>query len=1180
MYDKLKDNSSSHSTDKIQVNKKRNLEIIIEERSSIKNPDYYKMHDSKTLPVFNNSNNIQSDNNRKGSFLKEKINQALEYSTKYRTLDPEENMMIIDDDNLFERKKKVGKKVNRNLKLLNLIKERMSQENNSNESIEIKKEEKKNDNYDIKKNKEIGKKEEDKINGINLDKEKEKEMLNKGNQKRNIDEEKKNKLLNIINSKKYNKFQRIENKDEKKEPLEQENNGSHNTNGISNRIKKSQNLNKSFRPYTAFYNKGVAPEENSFLISRDSKQNQIQKEETKKNENNNNISDKQKIRIAVNKRTRTIPSMNDIVQNLENGSNNISNINNNYNTNHDPSSKKGALKIVELLKMKKKEENDTRSKTEDRQINKNEEKDEKPKYKHINKNMDSYGAKPVKKIEGEKFKRNIEIVNSLPRKSFRDEEDESGDNYVSYNKTQQFFRNSKKGSDNMIKSKRILNESDFENKSKKYFYLNNNTNSNISININKVNAPMNVSNNIYNNFVNNSKNFQKIERVNYHNPISIRSKFRQRLHNFNNLTDNMIANINNSTNANHNINIEQINAAIGKDIRTLDNSFDTMKIRKNQSKTMIGTSNSLIKNIYKPKKISNNNSPQKLNPYQKNTYNTENLMNKNKNNSNLNMYSKIQNKKTKAYIKKSPWRVQANSNNSFIDTRGHTIKYSTKTKKTIRNRVTDNNNYSKIQDNNIEGNPYSILGLEGLNSSMDTYSTNRLDSINPNYNYNNQNNSFIQNKSKINKMKTTKNIGLQRYQNNVSVIFNLEDLMVLEERLSDIGMALESNENIENKCFNFWNYYFNCSLYNLLEKIFKNKEDSNAIRLSINYELMSIMVCYEYSFDSHMKDIYLLLLELIDLNHNNLIIISEYILAKIVPENKHNVWVLKLQEIIKNSKIYENSKFYKNMYFHNPMEKIIFSTNLIIKKLKNILLNYPSRLSDILIKFLKNIDTKTYEEINNFFKEYILRIDNFEGSIMASAFLKKNKNFKSLPAPYLTFPPSKPYTLVLDLDETLVYFKIKSSKGGTLRARPYLFGFLEEMGHYYELIIWTSATEAYANSLIDAIEYDKKYFDYVLYREHAIIVGDDFVKDLTRIGRSLDRIIIIDDMPQNFRLQKENGITIKPFFGNDLDDSALYDLVPILKHIAESGNDARIGLNKYRKEIVEKVTSNISKQKI
>ena len=162
----------------------------------------------------------------------------------------------------------------------------------------------------------------------------------------------------------------------------------------------------------------------------------------------------------------------------------------------------------------------------------------------------------------------------------------------------------------------------------------------------------------------------------------------------------------------------------------------------------------------------------------------------------------------------------------------------------------------------------------------------------------------------------------------------------------------------------------------------------------------------------------------------------------------------------------------------------------------------------------------------------------------------------------------------------MVHFKIKSSKGGTLRARPYLFGFLEEMGHYYELVIWTSATESYANSLIDAIEYEKKYFDYILYREHAIIIGDDFVKDLTRIGRGLDRIIIIDDMPQNYRLQKENGITIKPFLGDDYEDSALYELVPILKHIAEDGIDTRIGLKRYREEILKKITSNISKQDI
>jgi hypothetical protein len=36
-------------------------------------------------------------------------------------------------------------------------------------------------------------------------------------------------------------------------------------------------------------------------------------------------------------------------------------------------------------------------------------------------------------------------------------------------------------------------------------------------------------------------------------------------------------------------------------------------------------------------------------------------------------------------------------------------------------------------------------------------------------------------------------------------------------------------------------------------------------------------------------------------------------------------------------------------------------------------------------------------------------------------------------------------------------------------------------------------------------------------------------------------------MPQNFRLQKENGIFIKTFYGDDTNDTALFELTPILK---------------------------------
>jgi Dullard-like phosphatase family protein len=308
-------------------------------------------------------------------------------------------------------------------------------------------------------------------------------------------------------------------------------------------------------------------------------------------------------------------------------------------------------------------------------------------------------------------------------------------------------------------------------------------------------------------------------------------------------------------------------------------------------------------------------------------------------------------------------------------------------------------------------------------------------------------------------------------------------------------------------------------------------------------------------------------------------IICEYILTKISPENKKNIWVTKLQELVNNLKI-SQVKELNNNYSLSSIQKISNNTNNLIPKIKNLLRNYTTEFSPFLKKFLNTIESKSYEEINEFFRLNILRVNNFEGSIVASSYLKENKIFEPVPAPYITEPNKKKYTLVLDLDETLVNFKIKSTKEGMLRARPFLFGFLEEMGVYYELIIWTSATEAYANTLLDAIESEKTYFDYVFYREHAIIVGDDFVKDLTRIGRPLDKVIIVDDMPQNFRLQRQNGITIKPFLGDDNTDMALYDLLPILKHIAEKGNDVRIELAKYRDEIVKKITSNISKHNI
>ena len=126
--------------------------------------------------------------------------------------------------------------------------------------------------------------------------------------------------------------------------------------------------------------------------------------------------------------------------------------------------------------------------------------------------------------------------------------------------------------------------------------------------------------------------------------------------------------------------------------------------------------------------------------------------------------------------------------------------------------------------------------------------------------------------------------------------------------------------------------------------------------------------------------------------------------------------------------------------------------------------------------------------------------------------------------------------------------------------------------------MFTSGTQDYADPLEDAIEQDEKYFDARLYRQHTISCGKDIVKDISRIGRPLDKILIVENMPQNYRLQKENGILIKSFYGEDIYDTALFSLGDILIRIANEFNDIRKGIAKYKNEILNKVSTNLSKK--
>lgn len=109
---------------------------------------------------------------------------------------------------------------------------------------------------------------------------------------------------------------------------------------------------------------------------------------------------------------------------------------------------------------------------------------------------------------------------------------------------------------------------------------------------------------------------------------------------------------------------------------------------------------------------------------------------------------------------------------------------------------------------------------------------------------------------------------------------------------------------------------------------------------------------------------------------------------------------------------------------------------------------------------------------------------------------------------------SQEYTLVLDLDETLVHF-IQNKNGGQVLLRPHVHRFLAEMARYYEIIVFTAAQQEYADWIIDRLD-ESGSISHRLYRQHTYFFGNANIKDLTKVGRDLHRTIIMDNIAENF----------------------------------------------------------------
>ena len=492
---------------------------------------------------------------------------------------------------------------------------------------------------------------------------------------------------------------------------------------------------------------------------------------------------------------------------------------------------------------------------------------------------------------------------------------------------------------------------------------------------------------------------------------------------------------------------------------------------------------------------------------------------------------------------------------------------------------------------------------KGLSNEIKPTKLDFINNNNNNNNYFNTNDSILNNtfsnlfpneENNYNNINNINNNNINNTFNIKTAILNIEDILLFEEKTTNIRNSLQNSLECHNECFDYWNFYFTSSLHENLEKYFVDEKNKTLILLVIRQNLLSIMLCYDISFHTEIfKELIIHLRELMLQHHIILMLISKFLYNKIIFENNENIWIKKLEILIKKY-IFENNRTtpktildtikcycfninnlqriilhnYGNLIQHcNCFSCCNFNNNNLIKDFYNI---------------FKNINSSNVDDLDVFFKEKVYRIFNKKGSILASN-NDLNNNFNNynnnncLPVPYLNKQNLKKYTLVLDLDETLIHFKFDpiDEKKAMLHLRPGLFEFLDDVSHYYELVIFTSSLQDYADPILDVIEKNRIYFDYRLYRQHTIIIGNDFVKDISKLGRDMSKIIIVDNMAQNFQLQKENGICIKSFWGKDNFDYNLTDLAPILIEIAEKNWDVRKGIKYFKDEIIKKVSSSM-----
>lgn len=192
-------------------------------------------------------------------------------------------------------------------------------------------------------------------------------------------------------------------------------------------------------------------------------------------------------------------------------------------------------------------------------------------------------------------------------------------------------------------------------------------------------------------------------------------------------------------------------------------------------------------------------------------------------------------------------------------------------------------------------------------------------------------------------------------------------------------------------------------------------------------------------------------------------------------------------------------------------------------------------------------------------------------------FIKEPSREKLLPDP-LPYPYYQPaYTLVLEFTDVMAHPDWTYRTGWRFKKRPGLDYLLENLVGLYEIVVYTAEPGMTIFPVLEAID-QKHLISYKLVRDSTRFVDGHHIKDLDKLNRNLQKVIVIDWNSESLKFHPDNQFNLPKWEGND-DDVTLIHLTSFLKTIANAEIDDVREVLRYYKQFEDPLQEFRNKQK-